>query len=134
MTVEFESLNEVDKAQVIDVCMSMLRTMTTIFGLEKGEEMYGTIADACGQDIKGAVLFAMLTGHHSGVTLHDARQVNAYVELIKTVRTHTGYGLKEAKDACDLARVGTAVKFTVDAKSRHLFLKDLHKISGVIAS
>lgn len=134
MTVSFDTLDEVSKAQVIDTCMLMLRTMTEVFGLEKGEEIYNTIADACGTEVKCAVMFAMLTGHHGGVTLHDAQNVTQYVELIKTVRTHTGFGLKEAKDACDIARSGKPVKFTVDAKSRHTFIQDLLRIRGVIAS
>ena len=124
--IEYHDLNEEQQSKVLSACMGALSAVTEVFGLEQGEQLYSKIADGFGPGVKDAILFAMLTGQHSGVTLHTAVGVTRYVELIKVVRAYTGFGLKEAKDACDLARSGQIVRFTVAPNRRHEFIRAMN--------
>lgn len=102
--MEYTEFTPDQQEELISSGMDFMRTITEMYGPEKGMEMWDTISTAVHPDFKGAVFFTMLTGTHLG----DVRLVNAdvqqYVEVIKVVRSYTGYGLKEAKDACDMVR------------------------------
>lgn len=102
--MEYNTLAPEQQEDLIVAGTDFMRTVTEIWGPEAGMEMWDTIATTVGQDFKGAVFFTMLTGTHLGdVRLTDAN-VLQYVEVIKIVRKYTGFGLKEAKDACDRCR------------------------------
>jgi ribosomal protein L7/L12 len=102
--LDYNTLTSEQQEDLIVSGTDFMRTITELWGPEAGMEMWGTIATTVGQDFKGAVFFTMMTGTHLGdVRLIDAN-VPMYVEVIKTVRQYTGYGLKDAKDACDRCR------------------------------
>lgn len=128
--MNFADLSEEQKENLIVSGTDFMRTVTETWGPEAGMEMWDTIATTVGQDFKGAVFFTMLTGTHLGdVRLHDA-DVQQYVEVIKTVRQFTGYGLKEAKDSCDYARgpIKKTQKLPVTVGKRQEFVKALRAL------
>jgi hypothetical protein len=130
--MEYAELTPDQQEELVSSGMDFMRVITEMWGPEKGMEMWDTISTAVHPDFKGAVFFTMLTGSHIG----DVRLVNAdvpqYVECIKVVRSYTGYGLKEAKDACD--RVRGAVKGApeklplTNKKMRKEFVKKLREL------
>lgn len=105
--MEYNELTPDQQEDMVIAGTEFMRTVTEIWGPDKGMEVWDGIANLIGADFKGAVFFTMLTGTHLGdVRLTKASQ-NQYVENIKIVRAYTGYSLKEAKDACDRVRSGT---------------------------
>jgi hypothetical protein len=76
-----------------------LESLATYYGPEKGMAVWESMGEAVGRDVKGRVFFALLTGTHSGRIKFTANPANSNaVAAIKCIRTHTGMGLKEAKD------------------------------------
>ena len=102
--MNYSELTPEQQEELVVSGTEFMRVVTETWGPEKGMELWDSIATTVGSDFKGAVFFTMLTGEHIG----DVRLLNAdvqqYVEVIKVVRNYTGYGLKEAKDACDRVR------------------------------
>ena len=130
--MNYDGLTPDQQEDLISSGLDFMRTITELFGPEEGMAMWDTISTSVSQDFKGAVFFTMLTGSHIG----DVRLVNAdvqqYVEVIKVVRTYTGYGLKEAKDACDRVRgpnKGAAEKLPLmNKKQRKECVKKLREL------
>lgn len=102
--MNFSELTPANQEDMIAAGTDFMRAITEIWGPEKGMEMWDVISGTVGDDFKGAVFFTMLTGNHLGDVLLINADVPQYGECIKIVRRYTGYGLKEAKDACDRAR------------------------------
>ena len=102
--MEYTELTPDQQEELISLGIDFMRTITEMWGPEKGMEMWDVISTAVDPEFKGAVFFTMLTGSHIGDVRLVCADVPQYVECIKVVRNYTGYGLKEAKDACDRVR------------------------------
>lgn len=111
-----------------------MRSVTAIYGSEKGMELWDSIATTIGDDLKGDLFFGMMTGKYSmhGVTFVSFTHTNDYVSVIKAVRTASGYGLKEAKDFCDEVRAGKQKVLEVSGNAREVLLRSLSGF-GVVA-
>jgi len=131
--MDYDDLDPELQEQVVGACLNMLSTMTEVFGVERGNEILTNLRPAIGEDVSNAVMFALLTGQYNEIVMYDASNVSQYVELIKAVRNHTGYGLKEAKDACDLAKAKTPVKFKIKGKARMPFVNDLRRLGARVS-
>ena len=129
--MDFNDLDEAQKESLLINGMNLMRTVTEIWGADRGMELWDNIATHVGQDFKGACFFNMLTGQYQGdVHLSNVSQTTGYVEVIKVVRNFTGYGLKDAKDVCDIVRgtPGKTVKLPCDPGQRPKFVKALRDI------
>jgi ribosomal protein L7/L12 len=126
--MEYAELNENQKDEVLNSSMNLMRTITDIWGAERGMELWDSIATTLGQDVKGAIFFAMLTGEGLGDVILTKVNTNQAIETIKAIRAATGMGLKEAKDTYDAARDKGFAKFSVYPKERVAFLKQLRNI------
>lgn len=86
---------------VIQAGMSFVRALTEHYGTDKGYEMWQSIVNTVDDDVRGGIMFAMLTGRTSlAVDIHmipPGRKIDA----IKAIRMATGLGLKESKDIVD---------------------------------
>ena len=83
-----------------------LESLTLHYGPEEGMRIWDGISDVVGADVKGSIFFAMLTGRMSSARVGFLQSPNSdgyAVAVIKAIRGATGMGLKEAKDAWDLA-------------------------------
>ena len=134
MTVDYASLSEDAKHEIVADSVNLMRTITQHFGPEHGMELWESIANTLGADVKGAVFFSMLTGEHYGDITLVMGSCQMYVEAIKTVRMYTGLGLKEAKDLCDASKVAP-VRIALPAngqwsgrEKRGQFVADLRKL------
>lgn len=136
---------------VIQSGMSFVRALTEHYGSDKGYELWQTIINTVDDDVRGGIMFAMLTGRASlAVDIHmvpPGRKIDA----IKAIRAATGLGLKESKDIVDeIAGVSyphnnngmnqpvysqpKTVRIEVGSEViRRSFLKDLHN-AGCIAN
>lgn len=95
--------------QVVYDGVKFLQSLTEHYGADRGMEIWESMGQILGKEVKGRVFFAMLTGETSGrvrFTIESAPgsyNPNA-VACIKAIRTATGFGLKEAKDLYDNSR------------------------------
>lgn len=101
------SLPEEHKTAIISNGLHFMRSITEAYGAEKGLELWEQISSVLDPEVKGQIFFAMITGNYNdrielkGIAPHG--QNNA-VACIKSIRTFTGLGLKEAKDMYDRLR------------------------------
>ena len=96
------------EASVIPAAVYFLRALTTSLGAEAGLHVWDQINATIGNDIKGKVFFAMLTGKlGTEITIRglSSTHVNR-IDIIKCIRGITGLGLKQAKDVTDLIFAG----------------------------
>lgn len=90
--------------EVITDGINFLQSLTKHYGNEKGMEIWESIGDAVGREVKGKIFFAMINGSHNTrmkFTADLAEQQGNAVSVIKTIRQYTGLGLREAKDIWD---------------------------------
>lgn len=88
-----------------------LSSLTRHYGAEEGMRMWDEFGKIFGPEVKGKVFFAMLTGEMSDRVTFRAGKASSLgyaVPVIKAIRTHSGLGLKEAKDLWDASQNGQA--------------------------
>ena len=123
MEIELTSEQE---ASIIPAAVYFLRALTTSLGSEVGLHVWDQINATIGNDIKGKVFFAMLTGtvgteiilrgHRSGQTVTNK------VEIIRAIRAVSGQGLYEAKQVADALLAGSEQRI----QSQSFELRDLN--------
>lgn len=96
------------KQQVVQSGIDFMRSITLAYGSDTGTELWDTIVSTLGPDVKGAILFSMLTGEDSNrITIRSVQGNGANkVAVIKAIREVTGMGLKDAKDQSDILMGG----------------------------
>lgn len=111
-----------------DVIFDGIRFMESIarhYGAERSIELWDKMGEAFGDEVKGKVFFAMLTGESSDRIRISRGTCTHAVEIIKAIRQATGMGLKEAKDAYDLTAIKTVTIEGVQRELRSQFVRDL---------
>lgn len=97
-------MTKAEQETIVSAGIDFMKTITDIYGAESGIDVWNNIADNVGSDFKGAVFFTLLAGGiHNEITLTEIDHANA-ITSIKAIRTATGLGLKDAKDAFDKVR------------------------------
>ena len=114
------------EASIIPAAVYFLRALTTSLGSEAGLHVWDQINATIGNDIKGKVFFAMLTGsvgtdiilrgHRNGQTVANK------IEIIKAIRAVSGQGLYEAKQVADALLAGSEQRI----QSQSFELRDLN--------
>ena len=95
------------KDEVISTGISFLRSITNAFGQEAGLELWDTISSTLDPDVKGQIFFAMICGQESrSITIIGINSNVNKIQIVKSIRTVTGFGLKEAKDIADTFVLG----------------------------
>ena len=116
------------KQDIIQSGINFMRSITEAYGTDDGTKLWDQIASVLDPDIKGQILFALLTGDYNGTITLTGHVANPNrVSLIKAVRSVDSrrLGLKEAKDLCDMLSSGTPQRLFVDAKNRNSILREL---------
>lgn len=127
--IDYNLLSEDQQAELIDNSINLMRSIVEIAGVDEGTAMWDQICETMGPDIKGAILFSMLTGDNLGtnVCIVSCATVLKKVEVIKVVRWGSGLGLKEAKDVVDLSYT-KPVTFKVIKGQRRQTVHDLRAL------
>jgi len=114
---------------VVRTGISFMRSITEAYGTDEGLRLWDTIANTLDPDIRGQILFAMLTGSVPGrirVTGIHPHSSQLKVPQIKAIRAASGWGLKEAKDAIDaLGDSGKHILIDCKTESRSFHANDL---------
>lgn len=114
-----------------DVIFDGIRFMESIarhYGSERAVELWDKMSEAFGDEVKGKVLFAMLTGETSNRMRVSRGTCTEAVPAIRAMRMATGMGLKEAKDLWDLTAIKTV---TIDGVQRELsgeFVREIRRL------
>ena len=111
------------REDIIQNGINFMRCITEAYGSDEGMKLWDAIADTLDPDIKGQILFAMLTGRYHGqirITRGDFIGGTAnIIDKIKAVRAASGMGLKDAKDAVDgLRDLNKPIQFDIPAERR----------------
>ena len=111
------------REDIIQNGINFMRCITEAYGSDEGMKLWDAIADTLDPDIKGQILFAMLTGRYHGqirITRGDFIGGTAnIIDKIKAVRAASGMGLKDAKDAIDNLRDSNKpIQFDISADQR----------------
>ena len=130
---DYADLTEEEKVMLVTSSIGFIRSVTEVWGPEKGMELWETVSNTISADLKGDLFFGMITGKYSlrGVTFSKIDPIsmsNNFVSMIKAVRTATGWGLKEAKDFCDEVKAGHVKTVEVSGKAREVLLTTLHNL------
>ena len=80
-----------------------LKAMQREHGTDVGMKCFDTMRAVFGEDMVGAVTFGLMDGWRGGSSVTIRGDAHSKIEAIKMVRSLTGYGLKEAKDAVEAA-------------------------------
>jgi hypothetical protein len=104
------------KDSIISSGLEFMRSITECYGADRGMELWDTIASALGNDVKGEIFFAMINGEYTS-KLRVTGMVNDRIASIKTIRTYTGLGLKEAKDLSDEMQSGRPILIKLTSAS-----------------
>lgn len=123
-----------ERNSIISSGLNFMRTITEVYGADEGMRLWETIADTLDPNLKGEIFFAMVAGTHDDtIVLRGVNHVNLdRVRCIKEVRNWTGFGLKEAKDACDSVYSGATVRLTVKPSEHHMAVSGLRKVGFTI--
>lgn len=100
-------MNEETLEKVVFDGIRFLESLINHYGADKGMEVWEAMGEAVGNEVKGRIFFAMVSNNFT--TRVKFRAGNAEtdgnaVPVIKTIRSYTGYGLKEAKDLWDYSK------------------------------
>ena len=135
--LEYADLTADQQSRLLYHSANLLREITTIWGAEQGMLLWEKVAEGLGQDLKGALFFSMITGNYFGdiVIKKLNTQVDA-IQIIKTIRTATKLGLKEAKDLYDTVKNGKSITLTmspeVDNSERAEIIRQLESAGCII--
>jgi hypothetical protein len=123
---------EEHKDSIITSGVEFISSITACYGADKGMELWDTIASTLGNDVKGAIFFAMINGQHTA-KIRVSGSVVDRIASIKTIRTYTGLGLKEAKDLSDEMQSGKAIVLKLSAPSfRSEAIRELSRLGHVL--
>jgi ribosomal protein L7/L12 len=122
---------QIDRAVAAGI--ELMAVMTEVHGVDRGYEIWEQFNTVLGSEVKDAIFLSMLSGQSSGsvkimgLRREETGSVNK-IEVIKCVRTFTGFGLKEAKDLIDQVFDGADITVPVMYTQRRKFVEALKDI------
>jgi ribosomal protein L7/L12 len=131
-------MTEEQEMRVVAHGMQLMRVLAEIHGHEKGMELWNTIGETLGAEIKGKIFFAMLTGKGSGtsIMIKEVYSDTQKIPLIKAIRSvdSRSLGLAEAKKLSeDLMDRKMPVTLVIDSESYFASKRELINAGCVIA-
>lgn len=127
---------EAFKDRLIADGLQLMRTVTEAYGPEEGERLWHRLAEVLDPQLKGDIFFAMLCGDAAGeITIRGVNAVSSIgnkISIIKSIRTASGLGLKEAKDIADDVMMGRTCRFKLltNANRSH-YMKELRDLGCI---
>lgn len=111
-----------------------LESLGRAFGAERAMEMWEEMGQAIGPDIRAQVFMAMLTGSGGTGTRVRVRRgaCTQAVPAIKSIRTATGFGLKEAKDIWDKSLDEQAIVECSTSQQAHKLGAELRSLGMLV--
>ena len=120
--------NDFTEDDVVMDGIRFLETLARVYGSERAQEVWQGMGREIGNDIKGRIFFAMLTGETSNRVFFSRGTCDQAVSAIKAIRVSTGLGLKEAKDLWDLSNVKTVSADVLDRGCYRQLTRELREL------
>lgn len=118
------------REDIIQSGINFMRSITEAYGTDEGMKLWDNIANTLDPDIKGQIFFSLLTGEYNAIIVINSFMPGSNrIAMIKSIRSVSDLGLKEAKDLCDMLINGKSIKVNCDPKKRNIALKEL-RIAG----
>lgn len=105
--------------------MAFMQTVTTVFGAERGMELWEKIAEVVDPGLKQEIFIRMLVGDIDNRITFRAGINSDMIPVIKAIRTATGLGLKETKDLWDMSKVKFVSVEVPNVGRRHQLRQEL---------
>lgn len=112
MTDFFDTVPEEKVNAMVIASLEMIRSLNDIYGAERANELWNSLGETLGNEIKFKVFTVMLTGELPGGAAYiigpfnfswDSDNGVEKVKAIKALRAFADLGLKEAKDLIESA-------------------------------
>ena len=135
MTTEIK-IDEEILEHVITDGIRFLESMGRYYGSDRAMQIWESMGDAMGQEIKGQVFMYLLKGHDTGSVRFrcgDPDIGGKAVGVIRTVRQYTGMGLKDAKDAWDASKNRYVEVKPVSREDARILRRELQNLGCEIA-
>jgi hypothetical protein len=87
--------------EIVDTGIPFLNAITTHYGTETGFALWTKLCESMPTEVRDGIFLAMLSGQSPRTVRVKGYSGNNNIERIKTLRTVSGLGLKEAKDLDD---------------------------------
>lgn len=135
-------LTEEQMDSVIHSAYEFMTSVISVYGQEKGVDLFQKISDSVDPDIYRTMIIKMIAGDGTlgrtiTITGFGGNGLNAtssgFVQAIKAVRNVTGYGLKEAKDFMDDVRSRGKNVLTLPKGSNRAHAMKTLLTAGVVA-
>jgi len=134
---KLSSLPDIERHELVYASIGFLRTVTHIYGPDRGMEIWAQLADAVDADLKAQVFMAMLSGDM------DQRKImvrtSGYgdfqkVSFIRSIRTYDrrNLDLKQAKEIADDLIEKGHVMLEVDTSLKPTFKVELRKLGLLV--
>lgn len=116
-----------NEEDLLTAAINFLRAVTEAYGPDDGMKLWAGIADTIDAELKGKIFFAVLTGqYNSRIVLSRFDSTSNRIARIKSIRTITNLGLKEAKDLDDgLMEHGIPIVINITPGNRAKAISDL---------
>jgi len=91
------------RSEIVSAGIMFVRSITNAYGSDEGIKLWDSIMTTVDLEVKGAIFFAMISGHTGNqITIYGIDEnYSDRIARIKAIRAVTGLGLKEAKDISD---------------------------------
>jgi len=110
------SVPEEYKQELVGASISFMQTVSSIYGPDRGQELWSAIADAIDPDLKNEIFMTMLTGHYQSdkikITNPYLGPLSNKVAVVRAIRKYDKrrLNLREAMNITDnLADAGTSI-------------------------
>ena len=87
--------------EIVVTGIPFLNAITTHYGTETGFALWNKLCESMPAEVRDGIFLAMLSGQSPRTVRVKGYSGNKQIERIKTLRTVSGLGLKEAKDLDD---------------------------------
>lgn len=87
--------------EIVVTGIPFLNAITTHYGTETGFALWNKLCESMPAEVRDGIFLAMLSGQSPRTVRVKGYSGNNKIERIKTLRTVSGLGLKEAKDLDD---------------------------------
>ena len=128
MTTLFANLPEATQKRLLTASATLLTEVVAAWGPDEGLIVWQAIAASLNKDLADEFFVSILKGenYRNVVVTHIPQAM--MVSFIKAVRTHCGYGLKEAKDLYDIYKDFRSVSIPMDYYLRQSLVIELLSI------
>jgi len=127
-----EGLSGTETELIVDSGINFMRAITEAYGPEKGQELWDSITNTLGSDVRGAIFFAIMTGNVGSTVRYTGFSMNK-INAIKAVRTATGLGLYEAKVSVEAAEHGFETVKVKNSAARKTLIDELRLLGFTAA-